>query len=557
MKERRPKDAVTRRRFLKGAAATGGAFAAVATLGRPAASQTTSGPAATKWDRETDVIIVGSGAAGLSAAVEAADGKAQVIVLEKMPAVGGCSRVSGGNYGSYNTPVQQKAAEKDPKRFANDSPDLYCKEKLFLGGYLNDPALVRIFADHALDGYNWLTGLGFTHDGIRFYSSLGPNPMPQNPKAMYLNMLWNTPFTNGAWEGPFSKGRHHTGGKYLNFINGEAGVMCLADNARKRGVQVLTQMEVLEIVRTGGLSGEVLGVKVKDMAQNAEIFIRAKRGVVLAAGGFTANGKMCNRYDPRLNPAVRGSGAASPGAAGAGCTGEALLAAMDIGADAALMHMQQLRMSGSAVAYSGPGSTLVAEKDGTYIDVDPQGNRFWMEGGDQAVYREARLTVLHEKGFHQWWGICDSKGANRAYIRGAIEAKSALVADTLPQLAAIINVPATNLVETVSRYNKFVDQNSDEDFGQFKENLKQRIEAGPFYAMPKTYYRHHSLGGLRINVSSQVLDRRDRVIPRLYAAGEITGNVHGWERNGGCGWTDCVVFGRIAGKRVAGEAPRI
>lgn len=540
---------------MKGATVVGGALAGVAILGGPAESITTRKAGGKRWDRKTDVVIVGSGAAGLSAAVEAADGKAKVIVLEKMPKIGGCSRVSGGNYGSTNTPLQQKMAENDPQHFANDSPDLYYKEKLLLGGYLNDPALVRIFADQALDGYNWLTQLGFTHHGIRVYSSLGPNPMPEGPQAMYLNRLWNTPFVNGVWEGPFSKGRHHTGGKYLDFMNGEAGIMCLADHARKRGVQLLTQMEVLEVIRKGGLSGDVLGVKVKDVARNREIFIHARRAVVLAAGGFTANGKMCNRYDPRLNPAVRSSGQAAAGAAGAGCTGEVLMATMDVGADASLLHMQQLYMSASAVDTVQYGSMLIAEKEGTYIDVDNQGNRFWMEGSDKAATREARLTVLHEKGFYEWWGICDSKGANKVYLRGALERKSALAADTLSQLAEIIKVPAANLTATVDRYNKFVDQNNDEDFGQFKKYLTQKIEAGPFYAMPKTYYRHHSLGGVRINVHSQVLDRRDRVIPRLYAAGEFTGNVHGWERNGGCGWTDCVVFGRIAGRKAAAEKP--
>jgi succinate dehydrogenase/fumarate reductase flavoprotein subunit len=554
MDEARDGQSVTRRGFLKGAAA-GGTLAGVGVLGGVAEAKAPIRAGGRKWDREADVVIVGSGAAGLAAAVEAAEGKAAVIVLEKMAAIGGCSRVSGGNYGSYNTPVQAKAAEKDPQHFANDSADLYYQEKLLLGGYLNDPAVVRVFADRALDGYNWLTGLGFTHDRIRFYSSLGPNPMPDNPKGMRLNMLWNTPFTDGVWEGPFSKGRHHMGGKYLDYINGEAGVMCLADTAKKRGVQLLTQMEVLEIVRKGGLSGEALGVKVKDVANNRVLLIRAKRGVILAAGGFTANGKMCQRYDPRLNPAHRGSGEASPGAAGAGCTGEVLLAAMDIGADANLLHMQQLRMSGSAVAYSGPGSTLIAEKDGSYIDVDIQGNRFWMEGGDQAVYREARLTVLHEKGLTRWWGICDAKGASRTALRGALEAKSAIAADSLPQLAELIGLPAANLAATVARYNGFVEKGSDEDFGQRKAVLTQKIETGPFYAMPKTYYRHHSLGGLRITPESQVLDRHDRVIPRLYSAGEITGNVHGWERNGGCGWTECVVFGRIAGRKAAGEAP--
>jgi succinate dehydrogenase/fumarate reductase flavoprotein subunit len=554
MKEMKGQKTITRRGFIKGATVAGGAIAGVAMLGGTVESQTTSRSAAKKWDREADVVIVGSGASGLSAAVEAAGSKAKVIVLEKLPAIGGNSKMSFGNYGTLNSPEQRKGAEKDPYWYANDSTDLFIKEKLLLGGYLNDAALVRVFVEQSLDGYNWLTNLGFTHNGIAVYHSLGPNPMPENPQATRLNMLWNTPFVDGSWQGPYTKGRQHTGGKYQDFLAGEAGVMCLADHARKRGAQILTQMEVMEIIRKGGLSGDVLGVKVKDISSNKEIRIRAKRAVVLAAGGFTANGKLCNRYDPRLNPAVKASCQAT-GKPGVGCTGEVLLAAMDIGADAALLNIQQLRMSGSAVAYSGPGSALIADKEGTFIDVDSQGNRFWMEGGDQSVYRQARLTVLHEKDIFQWWGICDSAAANKVYLKGALETKSALAADTLPQLAEIIKVPAANLVATVDRYNKFVDQNYDADFGQFKKFLKQRIEAGPFYAMPKTYYRHASVGGVRINVNAQVLDRHDRVIPRLYSAGEMIGNLQGWERDGGCGWTTCVVFGRIAGTKAAAEKP--
>ena len=554
MKDMRGQKAITRRGFLKGATVAGGAIAGVALLSTTGESQTPPRSAAGKWDRESDVVIVGSGASGLAAAVEAADSKAKVMVLEKLPGIGGNSKMSFGNYGTFNSPEQRKGAEKDAHWYANDSADLFIKEKLLLGGYLNDAALVRVFVEQSLDGYNWLTNLGFTHNGIAIYHSLGPNPMPENPLAMRMNMLWNTPYVDGAWQGPYTKGRQHTGGKYQDFLAGEAGVMCLADHAKKRGAQILTQMEVLEIIRKGGLSGDVLGVRVKDIAANKVIRIRAKRAVVLAAGGFTANGKMCNRYDPRLNPAVRASCQAT-GKPGIGCTGEVLLAAMDIGADAALLHIQQLRMSGSAVAYSGPGSALIAEKEGTFIDVDNQGNRFWMEGGDQSVYRQARLTILHEKDIYQWWGICDSAAANKVYLKGALETKSALAADTLPQLAEVIKVPAANLVATVDRYNKFVEQNYDADFGQFKKFLTQKIEAGPFYAMPKTYYRHASVGGVRINVNAQVLDRQNRVIPRLYSAGEMIGNLQGWERDGGCGWTTCTVFGRIAGRNASAEKP--
>jgi predicted oxidoreductase len=163
---------------MKGATIVGGALAGVAVMCGPVESKTTSGSGKKKWDREADVVIVGSGAAGLSAAVEAAGSKAKVIVLEKLPAIGGTSRMSFGNYGTLNSPEQRKGAEKDPYWFANDSTELFIREKLLLGGYLNDAARAHLRRT-ILDAYNWLTNLGFTHNGIAGSSSLGPNPCPR------------------------------------------------------------------------------------------------------------------------------------------------------------------------------------------------------------------------------------------------------------------------------------------------------------------------------------------------------------------------------------------
>ena len=121
-------------------------------------------------------------------------------------------------------------------------------------------------------------------------------------------------------------------------------------------------------------------------------------------------------------------------------------------------------------------------------------------------------------------------------------------------MAEIIKVPAANLVATVERYNKFVDQGNDEDFGMFKKALKQKIEAGPFYAMPKTYYpaSQPRRGAASTSIRKSWIGMTG-LSPGSIPRGEITGNLHGWERNGGCGWTDCVVFGRIAGRKAAAE----
>jgi succinate dehydrogenase/fumarate reductase flavoprotein subunit len=128
-------------------------------------------------------------------------------------------------------------------------------------------------------------------------------------------------------------------------------------------------------------------------------------------------------------------------------------------------------------------------------------------------------------------------------------------ANTVADLAKVIEVPAANLVASVNRYNELVTRGEDKDFGVPKDELTNKIEAPPFYAMSKTYRMRHTYGGIRINGKAKVIDRRGEVIPRLYAAGEFTGSVHGIERDGGCGWTDLVVFGRAAGRNAAAEKP--
>jgi fumarate reductase flavoprotein subunit len=236
-----------------------------------------------------------------------------------------------------------------------------------------------------------------------------------------------------------------------------------------------------------------------------------------------------------------------------------LLAAMNIGADVANLGVQQLRV-GQHVS-PRPVSQLTTDAN-LYIEVDGEGKRFWQETSHAlSGERQSRLTHLHEKeisttmGEHTWWAICDSGcGAEEDTIAEELAAGRSYAGDTLMELAEAIGVPAENLVATVSRYNTLVDIGEDVDFGKHAEEVAYKIENPPFYAFPKQYRRHHTMGGLRINVNAQTLDRQNQVIPRLYSAGEINGNVHGLERDGGCGWNDIIVFGRRAGKH-AGALP--
>ncbi len=564
---------LSRRDFIKEAAVGAAAVVGAGVLATPASAAGVP----TKWDKEADVVVVGGGGAGFAAAATAAELGASVIVLEKMPQIGGNTRVSGGNYGCYNTEIQKAAGVKDPEHFANDSADLFYKEKLLLGGYLADPEVVRTFADEAPAGYEWLRSLGYTHSTITTYAGLGPLHRPTNDKEAFWAHKWNTPWKDGVWAGPFSKSRWHQGGKYKEWTGGEAGVFAMADRAEAKGAQVLRQMQVVEIIREQPMGGAALGVRVKNLATNEELTVRAKRGLVLAAGGMTANAKLAHFYDPRISVEIPGAGTkcygktkdgGKPGREptdnpGAGNTGEMYAVAMDIGADMIHLEMQQTDYNVSTRAQSGPYSALLVNTPGRYMDVDSSGKRFWQEGGEYYIERTARLMRIYElglktiKGEHTWWGICDAKcGAVDTAIKFALENGMAWSGDTPEALAKAIQVPPENLAASLKRWNELVAKGEDEDFGLPKEEFKFKIETPPFYAMSKTYRMRHTYGGVRINGKAQVIDRRGQIIPRLYAAGEFTGSLHGFERDGGCGWTDLVVFGRAAGRGAAAEKPQ-
>lgn len=540
---------VTRRTFMRGMALTAASAAGAAALSgcsnQVAQGTETSGSKSVAWDESFDTVVIGAGAAGFAAALSAAENNADasILILEKSAMIGGNSAVSGGNYGAPGTPLQIKQGESD-EAFENDSPDLYYEEKRKLGEYRSDPKLTRVFADKALEGYEWLTSLGVEFGKVGTYEK--PITLPENPQGMYLHSIYNMQFSDGQWIGAMTKGRHHKESVYKGQSGGGANIAAMKDAADAFGnITVRTKSEVTEILREGVLTGDVLGV----VAEGKNI--EAKRGVVLASGGFSANAEMCSKYDSRLSVEGRNTGVES-------VTGDSLISAIDIGADTMNMDFVQIRMARSGISYS---CDLLLEKQGTYIDIDPNGERFWKEVPDSQAYRSARLTELYERGFINWWSVSDSSAieANKVKdeaLQQAFGEGSIVQCDSVEELAKTIDVPVNTLQATLDRFNGFVDSGIDEDFGLESKHLKWKVATPPYYAVPRTYYRQHTCGGVCTNENAQVVDRRGKTIPRFYAAGEAMGGVHGTERNGGCGWTECIVFGRLAGKALAETDPR-
>ena len=454
-----------------------------------------------KWDRSADVVIVGGGGAGLAAAVSAAEKKASVIVLEKMPNIGGNTIISGGGFNTAD-PERQK------RQGIEDSFEYHFKQTLAAGDFRADPEKVRILTHQSLDALHWLEGYGmkFNDNVTQIYGAL--HPRTHNPIE----------------------------------AKGFGYIKTLKAAADKLGVQVLTEMKVEGIIREKQLEGRVLGVLATNKV-GKPVYVQAKKAVILASGGFGANKEMRALHDPRMRDLTTTNGPQA--------TGEVLLQAMDIGAY--LVGMDHIQCNPGAP----PGRTLrvlLHMDTSRYILVNKGGKRFVAEDERRDVIREAILNLPEKFGF----SVVDDVGYNfhdeiaRKTVLKGVETGDAFTADTLEELAKKMGVPPDVFVETIKKYNEFVDAQNDPDFGKKVHNLK-KIDKAPFWSCFSGMSVHHTMGGLNINTNTQVLDRSGKVIPGLYAAGEVTGGIHGANRVGGNAIVDIMVFGRIAGANAAQE----
>lgn len=312
------------------------------------------------------------------------------------------------------------------------------------------------------------------------------------------------------------------------------------------------------IIRESPHGGDVLGVSVTRGNAGDEVLIRARRGVVLTCGGFAGNGEMMHLHNGKIAATTLPSGSTNN-------TGDGLVAAQYIGAQTVNMGSIQVDVgmtttTPSALLSKNKSDNLLASPQ-IYIEIGPDGNRMWSEMLNNCQYYEAKLTRLAALGgLTSWWKLGDAKSvaAREATEEDMAEfaEKIGHVCDTIDEAAQIIGCDAATLKATVDRYNGFVDAGVDSDYGNSAEYLMMKIDTPPFCLYEVTYCTRTTPGGLRINEKSQVIDIEGAPMPRLYAAGEVTGSVHGkYRNNGGDSWTDIVCFGRIAGDEVVSLDP--
>lgn len=455
-----------------------------------------------KWDLTTEVLVVGAGGAGLAAAASAAEAGAKVTLIEKLAFVGGNTMISSGYFNAVD-PERQK------KQGIEDSIEKHIQQTLAGGDGRADPELVKVLCTNALDTLHWLESLGlkFRPDVMQVYGALWPRShLATEPK-------------------------------------GTGFIRVLSEKCKQLGVDILTKTKMVKIIREKFDEGKALGVECEK--DGKPFYIRATKGIVLAAGGFSSNPKLRALHDPRmLTLTTTNNGVSS--------TGEVMLAANEAGAY--LLGLDYIQCNPGCPP--GHTSRQALHLDvARYIFVDKRGKRFVAEDARRDVLRDAILDLPEKYGF----AIVDNDGFNsynqvvRDDAMKGLKTGDAFTADTIEELAKKMDVPADQLKKTIADYNSYVDNKKDPDFGKAERNLTFKIEKGPFWAALSGMAVHHTMGGVRIDPNARVIDRQGQVIPGLYAAGEVTGGIHGSNRLGGNAIADVFTFGRIAGKSAAAQ----
>ncbi|MDO4483104.1 MAG: flavocytochrome c [Clostridia bacterium] len=494
-----------------------------------------------------DVVIIGGGGAGLTAAVTAAQAGSSVVLVEKMGALGGNTKIAGQGFNAADPARQEKMEmdsalvetlkaylELDPADFGDfgpvletvkgqindylasgatylfDTPELHMLH-CYMGGTrtgLNgetispDLALIDVFAHGANDSLTWLESIGGAWN---------------DTTSTILGAMW--PRSHGLANG--------------NVID------TLQAAAEKEGVQIFVNTAATELVVDD--NGAVTGVVVE--TENGEKkTITANKGVVLASGGFAANAPLVveyNNYWPGLSDTMASTNAH-------GITGDGILMAREIGAELTGMGYAQL-MPSSAPSDGSLFTGIWGSAEGQLF-VNKEGKRYVNEYAERDVLAKAAL----EQTDGLFFIICDNDvvgTVDPARVKQLEEGGYVYTADTLEELAEKMGVPADVLVETVNTYNQYTLDKHDPEFG--KELFGTTIDEAPFSATPRSPSLHHTMGGVKIDTDTHVINTNGEVIKGLYAAGEVCGGIHAGNRLGGNAMTDFLVFGRIAGQNAA------
>ena len=446
--------------------------------------------------QHADVVVIGAGGAGMAAAVSAHDAGAKVVIIEKMPFVGGNTIRATGGINAAETPQQAKMGIKD-------SIDQMIKDTMKGGHNKNNPELVKVLAENSSDAVQWLIKLGGDFNDVGFMGGA-------------TNKRCHRP-TGGAAVGP-------------------EVVKTLANAVEARKIDLRTENQVVDILQNK--KGEVTGDKVKDEETGKVYTIHAK-AVINAAGGFGANNELVSRFIPRLK------GFATTNHPGA--TGDGLLLSEKVGA--AFVDLREIQTHPTVVESTGVMVTEAVRGNGAVL-INQNGQRFY----DELSTRDAvSAAILKQPTQHAWMFFDNSVRQSLKAIEGYLKKPGMVVqGETLDAIAAEMKVPADALKATMAQYAK--DQAAGKDSCCLRHKMYRPLKNSPYTSTPVCPAVHQPVRGVKIDTKAQVYNFRGQVIPGYYAAGEVTGGVHGGNRLGGNAQADIIVYGRIAGANAAAYA---
>ena len=436
--------------------------------------------------RDVDVVIVGAGGAGMSAAITAKQQGKTVLLLEKMPYVGGNTTKATGGMNAAETHYQAEQG-------ITDSVEQFVEDTMKGGHNINNPDLVRTMAEKSADAINWLDEIGA--------------PLPK------------VSFSGGATNARIHAPADGSGvGSYL--------VNCFSETMEKLGIEVLLETKANEIIMVDGAAA---GVKAE--SPDKELTINAK-AVILTTGGFGANEEMYCTYRPDLRGTVTTN---APGA-----TGDGIVMAQAVGAD--LVDIDQIQLHPTVEQATSMLITEGVRGDGAIL-VNQSGVRFVNELQTRDVVSAAELEQEGQYAYVIFdQNLREGLKATEKYIKNGIVTEG----ETIEALAEKLGIDPAVLAKTLADWNDAVAAGEDKEFGR-TTGMEHDLSKAPYYAIKVAPGIHHTMGGVKINTNTQVIDTNGNVIPGLFAAGEVTGGVHGGNRIGGNAVADIVVYGRIAG----------
>ena len=501
-----------------------------------------------KVEKAADVVIVGGGGAGLSAAVAAAEKGASVILIEKTAALGGNTLLAGGGFNAFD-PQRQGQVTMNPNQL-NTVRKLISKEPLNETHKKLIDAVAKQLADYEASGSDKLfDSVEFhalqTYDGGDYLGNIDlilatlTRAHDMLAQLESYDLVWKdkvTTYVGALWQRSH-EARDYKSGK--GFVDTFVKII----NEKKYPVEFLMETKADAFIVE---NGRVVGVHAT-AADGKEITARAKLGVVLAAGGFAANNEMCMKYKPTLLPTLKSTN--SPA-----ITGDGIVMAENIGAD--LVDMDQIQLLPTSSPFTGSSPGYVGESAGMYINLE--GKRFVNEYERRDVLTAAVLSQPEGKFYIvtcQKNALIDENGQNKfgQNVDNLIETKQVFKGNTVAELAEQINVEPAVLEETFRKWNEACHSGNDPEFGRpnFAENVW--LDEGQFYASIRTPAIHHTMGGVKVDTELRVIGVDGAIIPGLYAAGEVTGGVHGSNRLGANAVPDALSNGRKAGQNAVDQ----